>query len=195
MAFLLRLLPSHRHLCANTIEITDPTELDIAEQNLIHLAQSESFTTEMRLLYPGKAITRNRRITNYSPFIGPAGTICSTRRISRLFDTVYDSRHPIILYACHHLVRLKMRHLHFKHFHQVLHYMCAIVSLNFTVLKPRCLLRNIENNCFTHQKLEAKIVYLLCLICRLKGCGTSEPLPVIKLWLLRPVLSSNMEKY
>ena len=45
-----------------TIEITDSVELDIAEQKLIYLTQSESFTTDMRLLYPDKAVTKSSRI-------------------------------------------------------------------------------------------------------------------------------------
>ena len=36
---MLRMLPSHKHFRNKDLRITDPTELDIAESKLIHLAQ------------------------------------------------------------------------------------------------------------------------------------------------------------
>ena len=48
VAFMLRMLPSHKHFRGKDLRITDPTELDIAESKLIHLAQMESFPVELK---------------------------------------------------------------------------------------------------------------------------------------------------
>ena len=39
---MLRMLPSHKRFRGKDIRITDPTEIDIAESKLIHLAQKPS---------------------------------------------------------------------------------------------------------------------------------------------------------
>ena len=84
--------------------------MDIAEQKLIHLSQGETFPSELKLLIAGKVITRKSRIVKYSPFIGPAGNLRSTGRISRLVNSDFDSKHPIILDARHAVVRLLVQH-------------------------------------------------------------------------------------
>ena len=55
---MLRMLPSHKHFRGKDLRITDPTEIDIAENNLIHLALMESFTVEMKTLTNGKPILK-----------------------------------------------------------------------------------------------------------------------------------------
>ena len=66
VAFLLRWLPFHKHFRPNILEITDPSEMDIAEQKLIYLSQGETFSSELKLLRSGKVIRRNSRIAKYS---------------------------------------------------------------------------------------------------------------------------------
>ena len=140
VAFLLRWLPSHIHFRSSILEITDPCEMDIAEQKLIYMSQGEKFPSELKLLKSGKVITRNSRIAKYSPFIGPAGILRSTGRISRLVNSDFDSKHPIILDARHAVVRLLVKHLHLRNFHHSLDYMRAVVNLKYVVLNLQWLL-------------------------------------------------------
>ena len=126
--------------------------MDIAEQKLIYLSQGEAFPSELKLLGAGKIITRISRIAKYSPFIGPAGILRSTGRISRLVKSDFDSKHPIILDARHVVVRLLVQPLYVRNFHQVLEYMRAVVNLKYVVLNLRWLLRNIENTCVACRK-------------------------------------------
>ena len=56
VAFMLRMLPSHKHFRGKDLRITNPTELDIAENKLVHLAQMESFPVELKTLTAGKPI-------------------------------------------------------------------------------------------------------------------------------------------
>ena len=118
VAFMLRMLPSHKHFHGNDFQMTDPTELDVAERKLIHLAQMESFPVELKTLTAGKPIKNSSKIATYSPFIGLAGIIRSTGRIVRLVNIEFDTKHPILLDARHTLVRLLARSLRHKYFHQ-----------------------------------------------------------------------------
>ena len=109
VAFMLRMLPSHKHFrkhFCKDLRITDPTELDIAENKLIHLSQMESFPVELKTLTTGKPIKNSSKIATYSLFIGPAGIICSTGRIVRLVNTEFDTKHTKLLDARHTLIRL-----------------------------------------------------------------------------------------
>ena len=156
VTFLLGWLPSHKHFRSSMLEITDPSEMDIAEQKLIYLSQGETFPSELKLLRAGKVITRNSRIANYSPFIGPAVILRSTGCISRLVNSDFDSKHPIILDAGHAVVRLLVQHLHVRNFHQGLDYMRALVNLKYVVLNLRWLLRNIETSCIACRNAKRK---------------------------------------
>ena len=156
VAFLLRWLPSHKHFRSSILEITDPCEMDIAEQKLIYLSQGEKLPLELKLQRSGKVITRNSRIAKYSPFIGPAGILRSTGRIRRLVNSDFDSKHPIILDARHAVVRLLVKHLHIRNFHQGLYYMRDVVNLKYVVLNLRWLMRNIENFCVACRKRKAQ---------------------------------------
>ena len=175
LAFMLRVLPSHNHFRTKTLEITDPSELDIAEQKLIYLAQSESFPAEVKILQSDKRITKKSRIAKYSPFIGPAGILRSTGRISRLVDTEFDSKHPIILDGRHRVGHMLVRHMHFQHAHQGLDYMRAVVQLKYIVLKLRWLLGNIENTCITCRKRKAKTVVPIMSDLPIERLGFKQP--------------------
>ena len=101
VAFMLRMLPSHKHFRDKDLLITDHIELDIAESKVIHLAQMESFPVELKTLTAGKPIKNSGKIAIYSTFIGPAGINRSTGRIVRLVKIEFDTKHPILLDARH----------------------------------------------------------------------------------------------
>ena len=103
--------------------------MDNAEQKLIYLSRGETFPSELKLLSSGKIITRNSQIAKFLPFIGPAGILRSTGRISRLVNSDFDSEHPIMLDARHAIVLLLVRHLYARNLHKGLDYMRAAVNL------------------------------------------------------------------
>ena len=158
VAFLLRWLPSHKHFRSSILEITDPSEMDVIEQKLIYLSQGETFPSELKLLRSGKVITRNSRIAKYSPFIGPAGILRSTGRISRLVNSDFDSKHPIILDARHAVDRLLVQHLHVRNFHQGLDCMRSVKRVLFDILGNRRVTEEILRTtlCLVEQSLNAR---------------------------------------
>ena len=173
VAFLLRWLPSHKHFRSSILEITDQSELNIAEQKLIYLSQGETFPSELKLIRSGKVITRNSRIAKYSPFIGPAGILGSTGRISRSVSSDFDSKHPIILDAHHAVVRLLVQLLHVRNFHQGLDYMRALVNLKYVVLNLRWLLRH--NTCVVCRKRKAQTVIHMMADLPIERLGYKQP--------------------
>ena len=158
VAFMLRMLPSHKPFRVKDLRITDPTELDITENKLIHLAQTESFPVELKTLTAGRPIKNRSKIATNSPFIGAAGIIRSTGRIVRLVNAEFDTKHPILLDARHTLVRLLDRSLHHKLFHHGLDYMRSVLNMKYTILVLRRLLRSIENQCVTCRKRKASTI-------------------------------------
>ena len=172
---MLRMLPSHKHFRGKDLRITDPTELDIPESKLIHLAQMESFPVELKTLTAGKPIKNSSKIATYSPFIGPAGIIRSAGRIVRLVNTEFDTKHPIILDARHTLVRLLARSLHHKHFHQGLDYMRSVLNMKYAILGLRRLLRSIENQCVTCRKRKASTIQPIMSDLPVERLGYKQP--------------------
>ena len=120
------MLPSHKHFRGKDLRITDPTDLDIAESKLIHLAQMESFPVEFKNTHRWQTYKNSSIIATYSPFIGPARIIRSIGRTLRLVNTEFDTKQPMLVDARHTLVRLLARSLHHKHFHQGLYYMRSV---------------------------------------------------------------------
>ena len=55
------MLPSRTHFRGKDLRITDPTEIDIAETKLIHLAQNEIFSVDLKTLAAGKSIEKRCR--------------------------------------------------------------------------------------------------------------------------------------
>ena len=175
VAFMLRTLPSHKHFRDNDLQITDPTEFDIAESKLIHLAQMESFPVELKTLNAGKPIKNSSKIATYSPFICPAGIIRSTGRIVRSVNTEFDTEHPILLDARQTLVRLLARSLHHKHFHQGLDYMRFVLNMKYAILGLRRLLRSIQNQCVTCRKRKANSIQPIMSDLPVERLGYKQP--------------------
>ncbi|XP_063713741.1 uncharacterized protein LOC134841638 [Symsagittifera roscoffensis] len=74
VAYMLRLSPKHIHFRSPDKAIIDPAELVISEEKILQLLQLESVPAESKQLAAGKY----RKISSYSPFIGPNDLIRST---------------------------------------------------------------------------------------------------------------------
>ena len=140
-----------------------------------HLPVPETFPSELKLLRSGKIITKNSRIAKYSPIVAPAGILRSTGRISRLVNSDFNSKHPIIFDARHAVVRLLIKHLHVWNFQQGLDYMRAVVNLKYVVLNVRWLLRNIENTCVVCRKRKAQTVTHMTADLPIERLGYKQP--------------------
>ena len=158
VAFMPRLRPKHRHYRTKVKESTNPIELETPKQRLLLISQKESFGAEYLLLSCKKTVKKFSRIAQYAPFIGPACLICSLGQIRHLFETEYDTKHPIILVGRHTLVKLFVSDIHYRYQHQFLYYMRAVFHLEFAILNLRSLLKSIGVHCLICRKREAKTV-------------------------------------
>ena len=77
---MLRLLPKNESKRTANGDITDPAELDNAQQRLFHLVQLESFNTEKKCLLKSSSLSKSSKIVEFSPFIGPNGLLRASGR-------------------------------------------------------------------------------------------------------------------
>ena len=78
VAYMLRLLDKNSLYGCPTVAITDPAELEHAEQQLFYIVQSESFPSEKSNLPKSSPLTRTSKKAQFSPFVGPNGRTVST---------------------------------------------------------------------------------------------------------------------
>ena len=90
VAYMLRLLDKNSLYRCPTVAITDPAELEHAEQRLFYIAQSESFPCGKNSLLNSSPLSRTSKIAQYSHFIGPNGLIRPTGRTKQLNVATFD---------------------------------------------------------------------------------------------------------
>ena len=160
-AYVIRLLPSHESYRTVNGSIADPVELEEAELHLQYLVQGGSFNTERKDLLGNKSVKRSSRILQFTPFIWPHGLIRSSGRLRRLVEIDFDTKHPIVLDACHTVVKLFLRHTHLKNHHQGIDYLQSEVQERYAILKLRSTLRSIKSNCVLCRKFRAATIQLI----------------------------------
>ena len=156
LAYILRLLPKFSGNRTETGFITDPAELEVAEQKLIYLVQSESFPNEKKALLKCLPICKPSMIKDFTPFIGPNGLIRAQGRTKQLEVASFDIKHPILLDSRHPAVRLFLEHLHKKQCHQGVEYLRALIQQKYAIVKLRTALRTIQSRCVTCRKRKAE---------------------------------------
>ena len=115
---MLRLLPKKESKRTDYGFITDPAELDDAQQRLFLLVHLESFTTEKKCLLKSFPLSTSSKIVEFSPFIGPNGLPQASGRTKQLDVASFDMKHPIQLDNRHPLVRLFLENFHINQCHQ-----------------------------------------------------------------------------
>ena len=123
LAYIFRLLPKFSGNRTETGSITDPAELEIAEQKLFYLVQVEYFSSEKKALLKCLPISKPSVIKDSTPFIGPNGLPRAQGRTKQLEVASFDVKHPILLDSRHPAVRIFLEHLHEKHCHQGVEYL------------------------------------------------------------------------
>ena len=103
---MLRLL-SKSNLCkTSTAAITDPAELENAEQHLFFIVETESFPMGTSNLLKSSPLSSKSKIAQFFPFIGSNGPVRASGRTKQLEVATFDVKHPIILDPRHPWIRL-----------------------------------------------------------------------------------------
>ena len=152
VAYMLRLLPKNESKRTDTGFITDPTELDNAQQRLFH----PSFNTENKCLLKSLPLSKFSKIVEFSPFIGPNGLLRASGRTKQLDVASFDMKHPILLDSRHPLVRLFLENFHINQCHQGVEYLRALIQQEYAIVKLRPTLRSIVSRCITCRKRKAE---------------------------------------
>ena len=155
---MLRLLDKNSLYRCPIVTITDPAELEHAEQQLFHSVQSESFPSEKSNLLKSSPLSRTSKIAHFSPFVGPNGLIRASGRSKQLNVATIDVKHSVVLDGRHPMVRILLEHLYKNHCHQGVDYLRALVQQRFAVVTLRTSLRTIVSRCITCRKRRAKIL-------------------------------------
>ena len=156
VAYMLRLLPKNESKRTDTGFITDPTELDNAQQRLFHLVQLESFNTEKKCVLKSLPLSKSSKIVGFSPFIGPNGLLRASGRTKQLDVASFDMKHPILLDSRHPLVRLFLENFHINQCHQGVEYLRSLIQQEYAIVKLRPTLRSIVSRCITCRKRKAE---------------------------------------
>ena len=156
VAYILLILPKFSCNRTKTGAITNPVELESAEQKMFFLVQSESFPNETKNLLKCCPLNKHSIIKDFSPFIGPNGLLRAQGRPKHLEVANFDVKHPILLDSRHPAVRLFLEHLHEKHCHQGVEYLRALIQQKFAIVKLRTTLTTIQTRCATCRKRRAE---------------------------------------
>ena len=157
VAYILRILPKFSRNRTKTRAITDPVELESAEQKLFSSSvQSESFPNEAKNLLKSLPLSKPSNVKSFSLFVGPNGLLRAQGRTKHLEVANFDVKHPILLDSRHPAVRLFLEHLHEKHCHQGVEYLRALKQQKFAIVKLRKTLKTIQTRCVTCRKRKAE---------------------------------------
>ena len=136
LACILRLLPKFSSNRTETASITDPYELDFAEQKLVYLVPSESLPSETKALLKSSPISKSSVVKDFSPFLGPNGLLRTQGRTKHFEVAYFHVKHPILLDSRHTAVEE-------KHSHQGVEYLGALIQQTFAIVKLRTALRTL----------------------------------------------------
>ena len=80
VVYMLRLRPKNESKRTENGFITDPAELDDAQQRLFHLVQLDSFNTQKKCLLKSSPLNKCSKNIEFSTFIGPNGFLRASGR-------------------------------------------------------------------------------------------------------------------
>lgn len=124
------------------------SELKIALDCLIKLAQRSYFGDDCTRLASGEPVSKNSKLSALKPFIDNLGIIRVGGRISNSLVSS-DQKFPIILPDKHPLTKLIILHCHLKLFHAGPQLTLSHMRLTYWPLKAKGLVRKIIHDCIT----------------------------------------------
>ncbi|XP_063545181.1 uncharacterized protein LOC134753270 [Cydia strobilella] len=139
-----------KHNCQNTNKRFGPlriSELKLALISLCKKVQSEIFNKQFLLLTKGTLTTKDK-IIKLNPFIDQDNLIRVGGRLSNSnYD--YDTKHPILLHASHHITKTLVQHYHKIHLHAGPQLLLSMLRHKFWIISGRNLCRKITHDCLT----------------------------------------------
>ena len=115
-----------------------PEEIKDAEEEIVPLAQRETFHNEYAALSAGKPIPKKSQLIKLNPCIDDDGVIRSDGRLKFAYFLPYDTRFPIILPRGHWVTKLIVKHYHERGNHAAgVNFILCQLSERFWIIAAR----------------------------------------------------------
>lgn len=147
-AYMLRFIhncqqPNNKRFAHLTV-----SELTSATLILCRIVQLDLFSEEYNILRENKELPIKTRILNLNPFMSNENVIRVGGRLSNSnYD--YDTKHPILLHASHHVSKLLLIHYHRIFLHSGPQLILSLLRTKFWVVGGRNLARKVTHECHT----------------------------------------------
>ena len=133
---MLRLLPKNESKRIDDGFITDPVEINDAQQRLFHLVQLESFNTEKKCLLKSSPLNKSSKLVEFSSSLDLT-VYCSVWSHKTAGCCFVDLKHPILLDSRLALVRLFLENFHTNQCHQGAVYFRVLIQQEYTIVTLR----------------------------------------------------------
>ncbi|XP_050293840.1 uncharacterized protein LOC126734311 [Anthonomus grandis grandis] len=151
------------------------SELNFSLQNLLKIAQKQSFPSEYHSFLSQKKIKMSSKLLSLNPYIDSDGLIRVGGRIQKA-KVSEEQRHPVILHNKHFLTTLIMRHTHERLLHCGPQQLLYTVRQQYWPISGRGLARSVVRRCVICFK--AKPVTADYIMGNLPECRVSAYQPV-----------------
>ncbi|XP_041971483.1 uncharacterized protein LOC121727618 isoform X1 [Aricia agestis] len=146
MAYIQRFLYNCRHSHNKYTGHLTVKELVSSNQTLCKLAQMEIFPKEYSTLSKNNNLPAKNCLQNMRPFMHNDGLIRVGGRLSNS-EYCYDTKHPIILHASHHLTKLIFQHYHILTMHAGPQHLLSTIRQKYWPIAGRNLARKTVHDC------------------------------------------------
>lgn len=156
-------------------------ELQHATYMIIKWAQSESFVTEIADLQKNKALTKNSKLLQLTPFLDKDGLLRVGGRLKNT-NLPFDNKHPMILSPSHRISHLLIKYEHLRLLHAGCQAVLASLRTNYWILNGKNAVKKVLHECITCYR--AKPIGQTCLM---------GDMPALRLMPTRPFLNCGVD--
>ncbi|XP_061710281.1 uncharacterized protein LOC133520037 [Cydia pomonella] len=147
------------HNCKNvTNKNTGPlkvSELNLSLQMLCKQVQTDKFSEQLSRLLNKRPLSHKDTLLKFNPFVDTFGIMrVGGRLASSYYD--YNTKHPILLHASHHITKILVHHYHRMLMHTGPQLMLATLRHRYWIINGRNLCRQTSQSCITCLRYSGK---------------------------------------
>lgn len=157
LAYVHRFIFNCRHPNSKLTGYLKISEINSSVNSLCLIVQKEMFKNEYSILKNNKQLPLKYKLINMNPFLHTDNLIRVGGRLSNSYYD-YDTKHPIILHASHHVTKLLFEYYHKVLLHAGPQLLLATIRHKYWPIGGRNLARKTVHNCITCCRFAGKIV-------------------------------------
>lgn len=145
-AYLHRFIHNCRYPSNRITGFLTLSEINLATETLCKIVQKQVFQKQYMLLKNKGMLPIKDKLLNLSPFIDNANLLRVGGRLSSSnYD--YDTKHPILLHASHHITKMIVEHYHRVFLHAGPQLLLATLRHKYWIINGRNLTRKVTHAC------------------------------------------------